>query len=107
MRKERPRYENNDTLGVNGQGPKPGPMNKKGRVPASGEQSSGSAKTSGESQSVYSDQFKTVKDWNSNGNVGDGTVGPNLPPRELGGRHKNGKHGKSVENSFALKKEPQ
>ena len=32
-RKERARYENNYTLGVNGQGPKPGPMrNKQGRA---------------------------------------------------------------------------
>ena len=31
--KERQRYENNNTLGVNGQGPRPGPMKKRAEYP--------------------------------------------------------------------------
>ncbi len=57
-RKERERYEDKDTLGVNGQGPKPGPMRKKGRFPRSSERSSDYSATSGESN----DQLKNVQD---------------------------------------------
>ena len=36
------------------------------------------------------DQLKNVKDWHSNGNVGDGTIGRNLLlTLQPGGRHKN------------------
>ena len=45
--------ENNNTLGVNGQGTEARTNEEKGRLPASGKQGSASAKASGESKSVY------------------------------------------------------
>ena len=50
-----------------------------------------------------SDQLKNVKDWNSNGNVGDGTEGLNLLlPLHSDGRHKNDKDERRIYFSFAL-----
>ncbi len=43
-----------------------------------------------------SDQSKNVKDWNSNGYVGDGSAGLNLPPLQPGGRQKNGRNGRDT-----------
>ena len=95
-RKERTRYENNFTLVVNGRRPKPGPMKKQTDCPQA------------ISLNIYdsnSDPLKNVKDWNHNGDVGDGSVGLNiLPPLQPGGRHKSGKNNYF---SFALYKEPQ
>ena len=62
------------------QRPKPGPLKKRSDHPQAFFQSSGYAKTSGgiqirKSLNIYdpdSDQSKNVKDWSSNGDVGDG-----------------------------------
>ena len=107
---ERQRCENNDTLGVQWSRAETSAIEEKGRLPTSSKKTYGSEKTSGESphlksQNIYdsdSDQLKNVKDWNSNGNVGDGTVDLNLLPLQLGGRHKNGKSGMNHRFSFAL-----
>ena len=73
---------------------------RKGQIVTSSKQTSGSEKTSGESKSVYpwtftiptATNWRTWKDWNSNGNVGGGTSGLNLLPLlQPGGRHKSGK----------------
>ena len=76
------------TLGVNGQGPKLGPMKKRTDFHTSGEHIFRSEAASGESQFVYprdicdsdTEQLKKRQCWNCNGNDGDGPTGLNLVP---------------------------
>ena len=100
-RKERQRYENNNILGVNDQGPKPRPMKKITDLAQAVNKLLVLQKAKWRIQirislNMYdsdSDQSKNVKEWNRNGNVGDGTIGLKLlPPLQPGGRHKNGKN---------------
>ena len=110
--KERERYENNLTLGVNGQGPMPGPMKNRADFPQAVHQLT-AVKQQVEKPNPHiikhcdsDNQSKKKHNWNVNGNDGDGTIGHNiLPPLQPGGRHRNGKNGKNNLCSFALKKE--
>ena len=109
-RKERQRYENKCTLGVNGQGPKPGPMKKRADYPQAvnkvlvlRRQVENPNSYTLETDISDSDQSRNVKEWKSNGVNGDGLIGPKLllhqrvgglPPltSQPGGHQKSGRN---------------
>ena len=109
--RERQRYENSYTLGFNGQGPKTRPMKKRADYPQAvntllvlRRQVENPIRIFLNIRDADSDHLKNVKDWNSNRDVGDGTIGLNLLPLQTRGRHKNGKNGKNNLFSFALER---
>ena len=77
-RKERHRYETNDTLDVIGQGPKPGPQKKRAdhqqavnKVLVMRKHVVNPNPRCPKKCDSESDRSKNVHDWNSNGDVGD------------------------------------
>ena len=109
-RRERERYENNLTLGVKGQGTKSAPM--KNRPDFSQAVHHLIAITAGgKDESAHSQTIAIPTTSNERKNnigtsmdkLGVGTIGHNLLPLQLGGRHKNGKN-KYMVNLFKNEK---